>query len=97
VRHIAFERCWRQSASCSTAYTGQQEIIAGFQSTGREHHQLEDQIGAYLNTVVLRAMLEPARSIAETVSSIVRRFSKRWTIVPTHSICFWRNFDLERR
>jgi len=51
-------------------YTGQQEIIAGFQSTGREHHQLEDQIGAYLNTVVLRAMLEPARSIAEIVSSI---------------------------
>jgi non-ribosomal peptide synthetase component F len=51
-------------------YTGQQEIIAGFQSTGREHHQLEDQIGAYLNTVVLRAMLEPALSIAETVTSI---------------------------
>jgi hypothetical protein len=50
--------------------TGQQDIIAGFQTTGRDHHQLEDQIGAYLNTVVLRAPIDPARSIAETVSSI---------------------------
>jgi amino acid adenylation domain-containing protein/non-ribosomal peptide synthase protein (TIGR01720 family) len=51
-------------------YTGQQEIVVGFQSTGRDQHQLEDQIGVYLNTVVLCARLEPAGSIAETVSSI---------------------------
>jgi non-ribosomal peptide synthetase component F/acyl carrier protein len=51
-------------------YAGQQNIVVGFQSTGRDQHQLEDQIGAYLNTVVLRAQLEPASSIAETVSSI---------------------------
>jgi amino acid adenylation domain-containing protein/non-ribosomal peptide synthase protein (TIGR01720 family) len=51
-------------------YTGQRDIVVGFQTTGRDQHQLEDQIGAYLNTIVLRAQLEPSRSIAETVSSI---------------------------
>ena len=51
-------------------YTGQQEIVVGFQSTGRDQYQLEDQIGVYLNTVVLRARLEPENSIAQTVASI---------------------------
>jgi len=60
VRHIAFGAVLASICVLLYRYTGQQEIIAGFQSTGREHHQLEDQIGAYLNTVVLRAMLEPA-------------------------------------
>jgi amino acid adenylation domain-containing protein len=53
-------------------YTGQQEIVIGFQSAGRDRHQLEDQVGVYLNTVVLSARLEPAASIAETVSSVGR-------------------------
>ena len=51
-------------------YTGQTEIVVGFQSAGRNHHQLEDQVGVYLNTLVLRARLAPEDSIAKTVASI---------------------------
>nr|MDQ3745396.1 condensation domain-containing protein [Acidobacteriota bacterium] len=53
-------------------YTGRQEIVIGFQSAGRDQHQLEEQVGVYLNTVVLSARLEPAASVAETVSSVGR-------------------------
>ncbi|HYY96397.1 MAG TPA: amino acid adenylation domain-containing protein, partial [Pyrinomonadaceae bacterium] len=53
-------------------YTGQQEIVIGFQSAGRGQPQLEEQVGVYLNTVVLSARLEPAASVAETVSSVGR-------------------------
>jgi acyl carrier protein len=51
-------------------YTGQQDLVVGLQSTGRDRQELEDQVGAYLNTVVLRALLEPGLSLGETVSSV---------------------------
>ena len=36
-------------------YTNQEDIIIGTQIAGREHDDLEDQIGMYLNTLALRA------------------------------------------
>ncbi len=51
-------------------YTGQQDLVVGLQSTGRDQQELEDQVGAYLNTVVLRASLAPGLSLGETVSSV---------------------------
>jgi amino acid adenylation domain-containing protein/non-ribosomal peptide synthase protein (TIGR01720 family) len=36
-------------------YTGQQDIIIGSPIAGREHADLEDQIGFYVNTLALRA------------------------------------------
>lgn len=35
-------------------YTGQEDIVIGSQVAGREHADLEDQIGCYINTLALR-------------------------------------------
>lgn len=39
-------------------YTGQQDIIIGMPIAGREHPDLENQIGLYLNTLAIRTKLE---------------------------------------
>ncbi|MBF0229003.1 MAG: amino acid adenylation domain-containing protein [Desulfamplus sp.] len=40
-------------------YTGQQDIIIGSPVAGRDHTDLEEQIGFFVNTVALRDRLEP--------------------------------------
>ncbi|QJB38091.1 amino acid adenylation domain-containing protein [Chitinophaga oryzae] len=35
-------------------YTGQEDLVVGTPIAGREHHQLENQVGLYLNTLALR-------------------------------------------
>ena len=37
-------------------YTGQKDIIVGTLAAGREHKDLENQIGFYVNTIVLRQL-----------------------------------------
>jgi tyrocidine synthetase-3 len=39
-------------------YTGQEDIMLGTPIGGREHVELEDQIGLYLNTLALRTQIE---------------------------------------
>ena len=39
-------------------YTGQQDIIVGTPIAGREHPDLENQIGLYLNTLAIRTKIE---------------------------------------
>jgi amino acid adenylation domain-containing protein/non-ribosomal peptide synthase protein (TIGR01720 family) len=39
-------------------YTGQQDIIVGSPIAGREHPDLENQIGLYLNTLALRTQID---------------------------------------
>jgi len=39
-------------------YTGQQDIIIGSPAAGREHPDLENQIGLYLNTVAFRTKID---------------------------------------
>ena len=39
-------------------YSGQEDIILGFVSAGRDHPDLEDQIGFYVNTIVLRSHIQ---------------------------------------
>ncbi|MCP4688577.1 MAG: AMP-binding protein, partial [Desulfobacterales bacterium] len=43
-------------------YTDQEEIILGCASAGRDHADLEDQIGFYVNTLALRDRIRPDRS-----------------------------------
>jgi iturin family lipopeptide synthetase B len=43
-------------------YTGQEDIIIGSPVAGREHAELENQIGFYLNTVALRTRLSGKES-----------------------------------
>ncbi|WP_202704573.1 condensation domain-containing protein, partial [Flavobacterium sp. UGB4466] len=43
-------------------YTAQQDIIVGIPVAGRDHADLEDQIGFYVNTLALRNRVNPQES-----------------------------------
>ncbi len=45
-------------------YTGQNDIIIGTPVAGREHPDLEDQIGVYLNTLPIRTTFKPSDSFS---------------------------------
>ena len=45
-------------------YTGQKDIIIGSPVAGRDHADLEDQIGFYVNTLALRNEINPEESFA---------------------------------
>jgi amino acid adenylation domain-containing protein len=51
-------------------YTGQQDIIVGSPVAGREHADLANQIGLYVNTVALRARLNEEQSFTELLEQI---------------------------
>ncbi len=46
-------------------YTGKRDIIIGSPVAGREHLDLENQIGFYVNTVALRNRVDPELSVSE--------------------------------
>ncbi|MFA0964358.1 amino acid adenylation domain-containing protein [Roseivirga sp. BDSF3-8] len=55
-------------------YTGQQDLILGTPVAGRDHDELEEQIGYYVNTLAIRTQLDPeapfeqiAREVKENV------------------------------
>ncbi|MFT5822330.1 MAG: amino acid adenylation domain-containing protein, partial [Crocinitomix sp.] len=45
-------------------YTGQSDVIIGTPVAGREHADLEDQIGLYINTLALRNKINPKESFS---------------------------------
>ena len=45
-------------------YSGETDISIGFPIAGREHRDLEGQIGLFANTLVLRSRLDDAQSFA---------------------------------
>ncbi|SFW90887.1 non-ribosomal peptide synthetase, partial [Chitinophaga sancti] len=51
-------------------YSGQQDIIIGTPVTGRDHPDLEDQIGYYLNTLALRYQLEERDSFIHVLDQV---------------------------
>ncbi|MFA0961137.1 non-ribosomal peptide synthase/polyketide synthase [Roseivirga sp. BDSF3-8] len=51
-------------------YTGQNEIIIGTPTSGREFNDLNDQIGIYINTVPLFTRLEAERNYEENLKAI---------------------------
>ncbi|MVT11418.1 non-ribosomal peptide synthetase [Chitinophaga tropicalis] len=51
-------------------YTGQEDIIVGSPVAGREHIDLEDQIGFYVNTLALRTRFQGTDSYRELLSQI---------------------------
>ena len=51
-------------------YSGQEDIILGTPSAGRNHPDLHDQIGYYINTVVLRDHLAPNDSFTDTLVKV---------------------------
>jgi amino acid adenylation domain-containing protein len=53
-------------------YTGQPDILVGSPVAGRDHADLEDQIGLYLNTVVLRTQIHGEESFRELLERVRR-------------------------
>ena len=50
-------------------YTGQHDIVIGTQIAGREHADLHDQIGFYLNTLALRTQFSETDSFNELLAN----------------------------
>ena len=46
-------------------YSGQTDIITGSPVAGRNHPDLESQIGFYVNTLALRNRIDPEKSFRE--------------------------------
>ena len=51
-------------------YTGRRDVIVGTPIAGRDHPDLEDQVGFYAGTLVLRDQLAPGRSFIETLAGV---------------------------
>jgi amino acid adenylation domain-containing protein len=51
-------------------YTGQEDIIIGTAVAGREHADLEDQIGFYVNTLALRTRFNGADTYTDLLSKV---------------------------
>ena len=51
-------------------YSGQTDIITGSPVAGRNHPDLESQIGFYVNTLALRNRIEPDRSFREFLAGV---------------------------
>src|SRR5579871_2714396 len=56
--------------------TGLEDITVGSQSAGRDHPQLESQIGAYLNTIVLRSRITAGIPIDAAISNAAQTLSE---------------------
>src|SRR5262249_23568879 len=51
-------------------YTHQEDIVIGTSVAGREHHELADQLGFYVNTLALRARLQGGYSYNEVLKNV---------------------------
>ncbi|AMP99737.1 Nonribosomal peptide synthetase [Pedobacter cryoconitis] len=51
-------------------YTGQEDLIIGSPIAGREHPELEGQVGLYANTTVLRSRFSSADTYRELLSNV---------------------------
>jgi len=51
-------------------YTGQEDILVGTSVAGRENKELEDQVGLYLNTLVMRTAISADDNFKETLEKV---------------------------
>ncbi|WP_276483898.1 non-ribosomal peptide synthetase [Paraflavitalea pollutisoli] len=51
-------------------HTGQHDIITGSPAAGREHADLEDQVGLYLNALALRTRFEPMEGFVSLLQRV---------------------------
>ncbi|MFP7658461.1 condensation domain-containing protein [Chryseobacterium proteolyticum] len=55
-------------------YTGQNDLIIGTPIAGRDHLDLENQIGFYVNTLALRNNVNPNESFDELLENIKKKY-----------------------
>lgn len=53
-------------------YTNQSDILIGTPVSGRNHPDLEDQVGFFLNTILIRTKLDDNQSFEESLRSVSR-------------------------
>jgi amino acid adenylation domain-containing protein len=51
-------------------YTGEEDLIVGSPVAGRQHYDLENQIGFFINTLVLRNEVNPENSFRELLNKV---------------------------
>ncbi len=51
-------------------YTGQTDIITGVPSSGRQHKDLENQLGCYINTLAVRVAISPSSSFSRLLQEV---------------------------
>ena len=51
-------------------YTGENDIIIGTPSAGRQHSALKDQVGFYVNTLALRTALDADQGFAQALKAV---------------------------
>ncbi len=56
-------------------YTGQEDIMIGSPVAGRQHYDLENQIGFFINTIVLRNEVNPEYSFEELLNKVKETLS----------------------
>lgn len=59
-------------------YTGQYDIITGSPVAGREHIELEGQVGLYLNALAIRTRFSSAHSFRELLNNIRQTMLEAW-------------------
>ena len=57
-------------------YTGEDDIIVGSPVAGRQHFDLENQIGFFINTLVLRNEINPEKSFREVLNLVTKNISE---------------------
>ncbi|TWI82139.1 FkbM family methyltransferase/HAD superfamily phosphatase (TIGR01681 family)/FkbH-like protein/amino acid adenylation domain-containing protein, partial [Chitinophaga japonensis] len=50
--------------------SGQQELVVGFPVSGRQHPELEDQVGCYVNTIALHTKMDTRLQLADFVQLV---------------------------
>ncbi len=53
-------------------YSGQTDLVVGSPVAGRNHHQLEELVGFFVNTVALRTQINPEASFESCLQTIVQ-------------------------
>ncbi|MCX4863848.1 MULTISPECIES: non-ribosomal peptide synthase/polyketide synthase [unclassified Streptomyces] len=51
-------------------YSGQQDVVVGTVTSGRDRAELEDLIGFFVNTVALRTRIDEQRSVADLLAAV---------------------------
>ncbi|MAQ75610.1 MAG: hypothetical protein CL613_04675 [Aquimarina sp.] len=60
-------------------YTAQQDLIIGTPALGRDHSDLEGQIGPYINTIALRNKIDPNQSFVEFYNQVKDTVTKSYS------------------
>ena len=51
-------------------YTGEEDIMVGSPVAGRQHYDIENQVGFFINTLVLRTEINPENSFLEVLKKV---------------------------